>query len=148
MMSKFAIAALLSTASATSWAGCDHGSQTLFSCTTSSVKQIELCDAGETIQYSFGKVHAKPDLVLSVPRSQASTYQWQGFGRDHTYSVHVPNGKTAYEVFNSDDALDPKHALNAGVNVLVNGDRVATVQCSPKYPVINHLVDVDLKPSE
>jgi hypothetical protein len=147
-MLKTALTLILLSTSAVSYAACDAGSKTIFSCTTASAKRIELCDAGAQIQYSFGKAQAKPDIVVTVPRSQASTFQWQGYGRDHDYWVNVPNGKTVYQVYASTDSLDPKHGSTRGVNVLEGDNQIATVKCSDKHPIINNLEGVDLKPAE
>ena len=41
---------------------------TIFSCTTTKGKVVEVCDSGKTTDYSFGKKGTKPELALSVPR--------------------------------------------------------------------------------
>jgi hypothetical protein len=126
-------------------ARCDGGSATLFSCLTPKGKQIELCDAGKTIQYSFGKPQAKPEIVVTVPRNQASTSQWAGVGRYMTYSVDVPNGDTIYSVFWSADKIE--RGIEAGVNVLVKGKVAATVNCTEKS-IDSNLEGAKLRPSE
>jgi hypothetical protein len=56
-------------------AKCDKDDKTIFSCLTGRGKVIEVCDAGKTIRYSFGFPNAKPEIVVTVPRSKASTSQ-------------------------------------------------------------------------
>lgn len=131
----------------TAWAKCDAGSQTLFSCTTTNGKQIEVCDAKKTIDYSYGRTGSKPELSLRVPRADASTYQWQGVGRYMSYSVKLPNGKTEYSVYWGFDRLTEEHAEEAGVNVTVNGKQVATVKCGAGK-IIQKLEGVNLKPAD
>lgn len=58
-------------------------------------------------------------------------------------SVDIPNGKTTYSVFHGMDRISKAHAVEAGVNVLTNGDLVATVKCVGKNMVTN-LEGVDL----
>lgn len=125
------------------YAKCAAGSEALFSCTTARGKQIEVCDAGKTINYSFGSPQGKPDIALSVPRRQASTSQWAGVGRYLSYSVDIPNGATTYSVFHSMDRITEAHAMEAGVNVRTQGVQVATVKCVGKNMVTN-LEGVDL----
>ncbi|MDO9434964.1 hypothetical protein [Hydrogenophaga sp.] len=125
------------------WAACDGAAKTLFSCDTKAGKKIELCDNGKTIGYAFGRPSAPPELALNVPRAKATTFQWEGFGRYENYSVNVPNGKTTYSVFWSRDKNSPRQAVESGVNVLVGGKEIATVQCVPAS-VVNQLVGVDL----
>lgn len=129
------------------FARCGAGSKTLFSCVTANGKQIELCDAGKTIDYSFGKPQGKPEIALKVPRGQASTSQWAGVGRYESYSVEIPNGSTTYSVFWGVDRLSEKHAVEAGVDVTVNSQPAATVKCSGKN-IINNIPGVDLKAAE
>lgn len=129
------------------YAKCEDGSKTLFSCTTQKGKKIEVCDAQKTIQYSFGRPQRKPEIVLSIPRNQVSTYQWNGMGSHISYSVNVPNGNTVYNVFYAMDRLTEEHSIEAGVNVIINGKQIATVQCLEKNLVAN-LEGVDLKLAE
>lgn len=124
-------------------AKCETGSKTVFSCLTGSGKQIEVCDDGKTIGYSFGKP-AKPEIALKVPRSQASTHQWQGIGRYESYTAEIPNGNTVYSVFWSVDKLTEQHAVEAGVNVMVDNNLAATVKCAKN--IVSNLEGIDLKP--
>lgn len=119
--------------------------QTIFSCTTAKSKQIQVCDLGKNLRYHFGKANA-PELVLNIPREQASTQPWAGIGRYMSYSVDLPNGDTTYSVFWSVDRLDEKHSVSAGVNVLVKDKIVATVNCSEKAaPIVQQMEDISLK---
>lgn len=127
-------------------AKCEKNSKTLFSCLTAKSKQIEVCDAGKTIVYSFGRPHVKPEIVVTVLRDQATTSQWNGVGRYLSYAVDIPNGETVYNVFFSADRLSNEHAIEAGVNVLVKNNLAATVHCSGKN-ITNNLQGLDLKPS-
>ncbi|MDB5772480.1 MAG: hypothetical protein JWM42_2854 [Burkholderia sp.] len=116
----------------------------LFSCTTKNNKQINLCDTGKIIRYSYGKTGSTPELSLAVPRKTATTYQWQGTGRWANYIVNVPNRGTVYRIFWGYDRLSDEHEIEAGVNVTVNGNDVSTVHC--KNASIEHdLEGVDLR---
>jgi len=128
------------------YASCE-GSKTVFSCLTSKGKQIEVCDAGKTIDYSFGKPLGKPEIEVKVARDNASTFQWAGMGSSISYAVDIPNGKTTYNVFWSSDRLSEQHAIEAGVNVLINKELVTTVNCAGEN-IINNIEGVDLKPTE
>lgn len=118
----------------------------LFSCGTENGKEILLYQTDETIDYSFGDQDAKPELELTVPRDQASTWQWKGVGRAMTYAVDVPNGETSYSVFWSVDRLSQNQDIEAGVRVHSNRKTLATVYCTGK--VVNNLQGVQLKPTE
>jgi hypothetical protein len=137
----------LGTASVTT-AACEQGSKTVFSCLAAKGKLIQVCDAGKTIDYSFGKPGATPEIIVRAPRSEASTFQWQGVGRYLSYAVEVPNGNTTYRVFWGADRLTDAHAIEAGVHVEVNKQHVATVKCVGTKPIIQHIEGIDLKPSE
>ena len=131
----------------TAHAKCGAGTKTLFSCPTKNGKQIELCDAGKTVEYSFGRMQAKPEIIVSVARAQASTSQWAGIGRWMSYAVDIPNGKTVYNVFWGVDRLSDNHDTEAGVNVMVDGKPIATVECTGKN-IVQNMEGVDLKQSE
>jgi len=129
------------------YAKCEGGSKTVFSCLTAKGKQIEVCDTGKTIEYSYGKPKGKPEIVVKVPRSQASTSQWQGVGRYMSYAVDIPNGNTTYNVFWGADRLSENHSIEAGVNVLINEKMAATVKCSGNN-IEQNMEGIDLKPAE
>lgn len=118
----------------------------LFQCETKNGKEVLLCDRGETLGYSYGKTSEPPELALSVPRDQATTFQWQGVGRWVNYSVTVPNGSTRYTVFTSVDQLSDDHEFEAGVIVTADGEEIARILC--REPIKHNLEDVDLKQEE
>ena len=117
----------------------------LFSCRTAGDKLIALYDKGATIQYVFGP-DEQPELVLDVPRADASTYQWQGIGRYENYSVSIPNQDTVYQVSWARDRLDIDQPAEAGVSVEINGDYVTTVDCAAD--IIHNMIGVDLPPTQ
>lgn len=141
MLAFFAMSVL---SSGVAQAACSNG-KTLFSCTTTNNKYVELCDNGATLQYSFGKVGQTPELALSVPRARASTYQWEGFGRWINYSVRIPNGNTFYEVFDSADRIE--QTAEAGIYVEASGKNVATINCKMDT-LVSNLEGVKLRPTE
>ncbi|MDQ3228128.1 MAG: hypothetical protein M3Q13_00095 [Pseudomonadota bacterium] len=124
------------------YSNCDE-QKTLFHCPTLDGKQILLCDRDESLEYSFGKPKTKPELAFSVPRNQATTFQWQGVGRWMSYSVTVPNGKTKYTVFTSLDRLTDEHEFEAGVTVTIGDSEVAKILCTA--PIVHNIEGVDLK---
>ena len=122
---------------------------TIFACTTTNGKFVEVCDAGQVIRYTFGRPGKTPELALSVPRDQASTLQWPGVGRYINYGVTIPNGNTTYQVFTSVERLfegdeDSDGSYTAGINVEVDRRHVATVDCKTDT-VIDNMEGIDLK---
>lgn len=148
MQGKALITAVLLTAPLTAQAACESVQQTVFSCVTAKGKLIQLCDQQQYLEYSFGKPSEIPEIVVRVPRSTASTTQWNGIGRYMSYSVEIPNGKTVYSVFWGVDRLTEAHGIEAGVNVEVNGKHVATVQCTGEDTIIQNMEGIDLKATE
>ncbi len=148
MTVKLGVMASLLLMSSVAMAECESGSTTVFSCTTVKGKVIEVCDSGATLDYAFGKPSAKPEIVVRVPRDQASTHQWQGIGRYHTYTVEIPNGNTTYSVFWGMDSLSEKHEVEAGVHVLIKEALAATVNCATEKPIVQNLEGIDLKPAD
>ncbi|MFM2429527.1 MAG: hypothetical protein RLZZ511_740 [Cyanobacteriota bacterium] len=116
----------------------------LFACTTENGKEITLFETETTIDYSFGRPGQRPELELKVPRDQASTWQWHGFGRWMNYSVSVPNGDTTYTVFSGVDKLSPRK--ESGVEVRRNGETLTTVNCTKV--MTDNLRGVQLQPTQ
>ncbi|OYV18842.1 MAG: hypothetical protein CG439_1123, partial [Methylococcaceae bacterium NSP1-2] len=52
-----------------------------------------------------------------------------------------------YNVFWSADRFSDEHAIEAGVNVLINNELVTTVNCAGEN-IVNNLEGIDLKPTE
>jgi hypothetical protein len=132
-------------------ATCAKGSKTLFACTTAKGKRVEVCDAGKTIGYTFGKPGAKPEIVLNVQRKLATTYQWNGVSTYFGNKVSITSGKTIYTVFYEIERpltgdLDRKLKEEAGVEVEVNGRHLTTIQCAKKN-IVSDMDDVDLEPT-
>jgi hypothetical protein len=142
------LAVAVAICSSSAFATCEHGSKTVFSCFTAKGKQIEVCDDGKVIEYSYGKPRMKPEIVVKVPQDHASTSQWTGIGRYMSYAVAIPNGNTTYSVFWSVDRLTDKPLIEAGVNVEVNKRLAATVKCAGEKNIIQHIEGIDLKPTE
>lgn len=132
--------------SGTAYAACPGGSETLFRCLAkTSGKQIEVCDAADTIKYSFGKPGKKPELALSVPRDEVTTWQWNGVGRYISYTLNIPNKGHLYRVFWGVDRISEGNPEEAGVNVEKKGNLLTTVYCQ-EDTIENHLEGVDLRP--
>ncbi len=126
------------------FAKCNGSEKTVFSCLTAKAKQIEVCDAGKTISYSFGYPNAKPEIVVAVPRGKASTLQG-GAGRYTSYAINVPNGSTVYRVFWSMDRLAEEHSIEAGVNVEIKHKLVATVKCVGEKSIFQAIEGIELR---
>lgn len=118
----------------------------VFQCLTAKGKQIQVCDRGKTIDYSFGKPQAAPEIVVRAPRGEVSTFQWQGIGRYMTYALDIPNGNTVYSVTWSVDKMAPDQGPEAGVDVEVNEKHVASVKCARNGRIIQAIEGMDVKP--
>ena len=130
------------------FAKCSNDEKTVFSCLTGKSKLIEVCDAGKTISYSFGFPNTKPEIVVTVPRNKASTFQWEGVGRYMSYAVNIPNGNTIYNVFWGVDRLSDEHPIEAGVNVEINKKLAATVKCVGEKNIVQNIEGIELKREE
>lgn len=118
---------------------CGAGETLLFQCTTTNAKRITLCDAGNTLRYTFGKPGAEaPEMNLSIERGKASTSQGM-----LAQTIDLPNGNTTYSVFWGADRMSEEHAVEAGVLVQVGDRQVATVKCK-EDSVQSFMEDVDL----
>ena len=119
---------------ASSAQACPSSSSVLFSCTIRhSTSRLEVCDTHKTISYSYGKPGKKPDLFFVVPRSQATTDQWEGFG-PMTYTVVLKNKGFEYIVqFGSSEpgGEDEYPGISAGVIVFRGQEHIVSRSCDP-----------------
>lgn len=135
-MKRLIFTLLVGTLSAgTALAACPKNGSTIFSCTTTNGKQVEICDLGATIRYRFGKNLAKPELALTIPRNQASTSQWEGIGRYMSYTVTIPNGPISYTASWGMDRLSEEHQVESSILVEKGGALLATLPCVEKTVV-------------
>ncbi|MDD2499854.1 MAG: hypothetical protein PHN92_03420 [Geobacter sp.] len=125
------------------WGGCSG--KTIFACTAKNGKQVQVCDNGDTLEYSFGKL-GSIEKHFKINRADASTYQWNGMGRYMNYTVELPTGDTVYSVFTGADKINMKS--ESGVNVTVKGKAVATVKCNEKKKIVADIEGIDLKAAE
>jgi hypothetical protein len=143
-MIRIALSMALIMAAQGAMAACQPSQKTVFRCSTTQGKVIEVCDSGTAIEYSFGRPQAKPEIVVSQPRNAVTTQQWQGIGRYQYYSVNVPNGSTVYSVFDAYDSIDQRR--ESGVSVEVGG-KLVTVKCSGRDTVAN-IEGIKLRPAQ
>jgi hypothetical protein len=114
-----AVSALLFSSSV--YASCEGKDKLLFACLTEKGKQIEVCNFGQTIRYSYGRPNAKPEIVVIVPREKVAGNSCYACGRYITSSVTIPNENAFYQVTWSADKLQESDKLEGGVQVLING---------------------------
>lgn len=107
-------------------ANCPPQTKTIFKCTTTNHKILQVCDAGKTIQYSLAKIGQPAEINLNVDRHKVKTFQWQGRS-DPNYTVIIPNKNTTYTVFSGVDRLNQQ--AQSGVSVEINQRLVAQVMC-------------------
>lgn len=107
-------------------ANCPPQTKTIFKCTTTNHKILQVCDAGKTIQYSLAKIGKPAEINLNVDRQHVKTFQWQGVS-DPNYTVVIPNKNTTYTVFSGIDRLNQQ--AQSGVSVEINQRLIAQVMC-------------------
>ena len=143
-MKKLIIGLAVAVCSHSLFAACPSQSKTVFNCTTTNNKVIQVCDAGNMISYSFGKANATPELAIAVSRDKVTTYQWEGFGRYENYAINIPNGKTIYRVNDSLDKMSQQYT--AGVEVSNNDKLLATVECAANKKITSKIQGIKLRP--
>ena len=113
------------------WAAC-ASNEVVFSCTTGKDKRIEVCEAKDHFEYSYGRSQAAAEIRVRVPKAKVSKLSWRGPDQWRFYSLDIPNRGTVYNVYWATESDKPGAAKEGGVNV-VRADTVsATVACNPK----------------
>src|ERR1035437_8895272 len=129
-----AVAALL--VSPAVYANCEGKDKLLFACLTARGKQIEVCNFGKSIRYSYGKPNAKPEIVVIAPSDKVAGISWSGIGRYITNAVAIPNGNTIYQVSWSADKLQESDELEGGVEVIIK-DKSKRISCRLELSIGN-----------
>lgn len=142
-MLKIGLMAGLMLLSASAFAQSCPSNNSIFSCSTTNGKVVQVCDEGKTLSYAFGRAGQTPELSFSVPREKASTFQWEGMGRYISYSVTLPNGATHYTTYFSVDRSTEDLNPDAGINVETNAQLLAQVKCKPGT-LRHNMVDIKL----
>ena len=114
--------ALLGSASAF---GACPGAKTLFYCQLENRKQVQICRAGGSVTYSFGRSLANPEIKLVKRFGQAYAENWHAIGPEH-YGLEIPHGSTTYRAYQGTESTE------SGVNTLA-GIRVERKQRTSDY---------------
>jgi hypothetical protein len=130
----FNVIAILSTSS---YAACLK--PPVFSCTTTRDKLIEVCDIGDSFEYSFGKVGK---VEKSIKQSKQSTKINPISGGYGCGSIEFPSGNTLYSI---NSCADKYGKQSGGIEVRVNGKRVADIECDEKKEITDNMTDYEAK---
>ena len=125
-------------------ADCGATEKTLFSCLTKKGKQVEICNFGRTIRYSFGRPNDKPEISVVVPTKSVTGTSCYACGRYISNLVDISNGNVMYRVSWSGDKLDTDSPLEGGVEVFVNGESKAFIPCASE-PTTNNTEGIEFK---
>lgn len=95
MNKRFALAVLISLA-----VNIPAYAQTIFSCTTSSGKKVQVTEQGNSVNYRFGKTLNRPEISINVPISHlkynASYHRTIGA---YVNALGIPSGSYTYVVY-------------------------------------------------
>lgn len=106
---------------------CTTGETEVFSCTTTNGKTAQVCQAPESIRYTFGRPGAAPEMTVSVPNSG---FVWHSDGGSamHTIDLNFDNRGTRY-VVSATRYRDEQPPLDAQIQVERDGEQVASLVC-------------------
>ena len=108
--------------------------KTVFSCTTTKGKQIEICDTGDSLEYAFGKA-GKPDKTVKIAKNKIEIHPMSGgYGCG---TIDFPSGTTSYSVFSCVEKQSG--AWSGGVTVSTNGKRAAEINCNESKTVVDNM---------
>lgn len=121
---------------------CASPQATVFSCSTTKGKQIDVCEVGNQLSYRFGRQGQAAELSFSLAKTQAYKYLWSGMTTSEWNSLYLPRGNTIYQPYytqNRDGA-----GAGYGLKVLVNQKEVADITCR-NDTVIDNIEQVNVR---
>ena len=108
---------------------CDAGEQLVFSCTTAHGKQVEVCQAPQSINYAFGAPNKPAELRLSKANEAFVWEHDEGVSSGIEDDLNFDNGSTRYLITHVADFDDPSKAV-ANIVVMQPGTANRYIECA------------------
>ena len=116
-------------------AACPSAAKTVFSCSTTNNKVVDICELGQNLLYSFGRPNSRPELQFNIAKSRAYMYLWDGSTSSEYNELYLPRGNTIYQAY---QANHRNHGgTEHGLNVLINKKPVANIRCRANTVIEN-----------
>lgn len=129
------VTASLSLAVGNAQAACPATAKTVFSCSTTNNKVVDICELGQNLLYSFGRPNSRPELQFNIAKSRAYMYLWDGSTSSEYNELYLPRGNTIYQAY---QANHRNHGgTEHGLNVLINKKPVANIRCRANTVIEN-----------
>ena len=129
------VTASLSLAVGNAQAACPATAKTVFSCSTTNNKVVDICELGPNLLYSFGRPNSRPELQFNIAKSRAYMYLWDGSTSSEYNELYLPRGNTIYQAY---QANHRNHGgTEHGLNVLINKKPVANIRCRANTVIEN-----------
>ncbi|MFA9203230.1 MAG: hypothetical protein ACEQSD_04440 [Flavobacteriales bacterium] len=129
------VTASLSLAISNAQAACPATAKTVFSCSTTNNKVVDICELGQNLLYSFGRPNSRPELQFNIAKSRAYMYLWDGSTSSEYNELYLPRGNTIYQAY---QANHRNHGgTEHGLNVLINKKPVANIRCRANTVIEN-----------
>lgn len=108
---------------------CDAGEQPVFSCTTDHGKQVEVCQAPQSIHYAFGAPNKPAELRLSKANEAVVWEHFEGVSSGVEDDLTFNNGSTRYLITHVANFDDPSKA-DANIVVIQPGSANHYISCA------------------
>ena len=98
----------------------------------SSGKQVQVCQNGDALHYSFGPREGEPELSLQRPLTQVTIEPWNGMGERYWSSLEMRNGAWSYRMAVSyQRGAQADDDVRGSLTVLKQGQAVRELVCLP-----------------
>ena len=108
---------------------CDAGAQPVFSCTTAHGKQVEVCQAPQSIHYAYGAPGKPAELRLFKANETFVWEHYEGVSSGIEDDLNFDNGSTRYLITHVANFDDPSKA-NANIVVIQPGSTNSYIECA------------------
>ncbi len=93
---------------------------------------VDLWIEGRMVHVFYGPKAGPAVLSAKVPVATIEHHPWEGVGRSIWESTTIHDGPLGYEFWMSVDRLNPDPRPKGGLNVIRNGQTIASHECLPQ----------------
>ena len=120
---------------------CESLKDTVYKAFTNNNKIVQICNEGNNVRYSFGKLNKKQELTLIIPKNKIIYETWNGMGSSIYESLCLPNGNYQYCFSSSVDKMSENKDIEQSFEVYNNKIFLTNIELNKEKECISNPLD-------